>query len=156
MTRGTGISVSLCQHALNTALTKSMASLLHWLGTGCAGGHSHLLGASSCNVRRVASSLRMLTWSLTAMLDVQWEEYLEEYNSKHGLYFRLHQEILDTKVKVEGLQQVRPQSCLHALWVGSLTCACHMVALLCEQQATLLPLQRAELCCGPALGRSLC
>ena len=49
------------------------------------------------------------------MLDVQWEEYLEEYNSKHGLYFRLHQEILDTKVKVEGLQQVRPQSCLHAL-----------------------------------------
>lgn len=48
---------------------------------------------------------------------MQWEEYLEEYNSKHGLYFRLHQEILDTKVKVEGLQQVTHNlTCMHCEW----------------------------------------
>lgn len=38
---------------------------------------------------------------------VQWEGYVQEYNSKHALYFRLHQDMQDTKVKVEGLQQVR-------------------------------------------------
>ena len=41
-----------------------------------------------------------------AAVHAQWEEYLLEYNSKHTVYFRLHQEMQDTKIKVEGLRQV--------------------------------------------------
>ena len=41
-------------------------------------------------------------------MHVQWEEYLVEYNSKHSVYFHLHQELQDTKIKVEGLRQVMP------------------------------------------------
>lgn len=40
----------------------------------------------------------------------QWEEYLVEYNSKHSVYFRLHQEMQDTRIKVEGLRQAAHQA----------------------------------------------
>ena len=38
---------------------------------------------------------------------VQWEECCGEYTSKRALYFRLHQEMQDTNIKMKGLQQVR-------------------------------------------------
>ena len=38
---------------------------------------------------------------------VQWEECCGEYRSKRALYFRLHQEMQDTNIKMKGLQQVR-------------------------------------------------
>ena len=39
-------------------------------------------------------------------LCVQWEEYVQEYNCKHALYFRLHREMQGTQIQVKGLQQV--------------------------------------------------
>ncbi len=38
---------------------------------------------------------------------LQWEECCGEYRSKRALYFRLHQEMQDTNIKMKGLQQVR-------------------------------------------------
>ncbi|KAL0026037.1 hypothetical protein WJX79_003720 [Trebouxia sp. C0005] len=35
----------------------------------------------------------------------QWEECCGEYRSKRAVYFRLHQEMQDTKIKMKGLQQ---------------------------------------------------
>lgn len=40
-------------------------------------------------------------------MTLQWEECCGEYRSKRAVYFRLHQEMQDTKIKMKGLQQVR-------------------------------------------------
>ena len=37
---------------------------------------------------------------------VQFEGMVQEYDRKHTIYFKLHQEMQDLNVKVEGLQQV--------------------------------------------------
>lgn len=37
---------------------------------------------------------------------LQFEEMVREYDGKHAIYFKLHQEIQDLSTKVEGLQQV--------------------------------------------------
>ena len=37
---------------------------------------------------------------------LQFQEMVQEYDTKHAIYFKLHQEIQDLSVKVEGLQQV--------------------------------------------------
>lgn len=45
-------------------------------------------------------------------LCLQFQEMVQEYDTKHAIYFKLHQEIQDLSVKVEGLQQVTATSCL--------------------------------------------
>ncbi|KAL3142461.1 hypothetical protein ABBQ38_002789 [Trebouxia sp. C0009 RCD-2024] len=42
----------------------------------------------------------------------EFQEMVQEYDTKHAIYFKLHQEIQDLSVKVEGLQQVTATSCL--------------------------------------------
>lgn len=42
---------------------------------------------------------------------LQFEEMVREYDRKHAIYFKLHQEIQDLSTKVEGLQRVSTLSC---------------------------------------------
>ena len=42
---------------------------------------------------------------------LQFEEMVREYDGKHAIYFKLHQEIQDLSTKVEGLQRVSTLSC---------------------------------------------
>ena len=42
---------------------------------------------------------------------LQFEEMVCEYDRKHAIYFKLHQEIQDLSTKVEGLQQVSTLLC---------------------------------------------
>lgn len=59
------------------------------------------------------------------LICLQFKEMVCEYDSKHAVYFKLHQEIQDTRVKVEGLQQVLSNARLSLyLSVLSVHCTC--------------------------------
>ena len=71
-------------------------------------------------------------------MHVQWEKYLVEYNSKHSVYFRLHQEMQDTRIKVEGLRQVMQK--LHATCI-----VCHVSC--CAATLMMVTLQQPNKYC---------
>lgn len=58
-----------------------------------------------CNLSRSGQFL----FSLPGCL--QFEDMVREYDCKHAIYFKLHQEIQDLSTKVEGLQRVSTLSC---------------------------------------------
>lgn len=75
--------------------------------------------AQSFHLHVQPCSSSQVTVNLTSCL--QFEEMVREYDRKHNIYFKLHQEIQDLSTKVEGLQQVSTLcSLLYGLFLGLL------------------------------------
>ena len=77
-------------------------------------------------VPAVSISMCCLSRSSQALLSVsaclQFEEMVCEYDRKHAIYFKLHQEIQDLSTKVEGLQRVSALFCSVCCMVCYMVC----------------------------------